>query len=156
MGKNRTYEELMTYLRWPRETIIVNWIQGFGATSLKQHILSLYCEGWLVLYMAHFGLLKTVFCSYFPLASALCRIPNRSVFSLLKLNNKKTCWIDIYWLGNMGIQKKNVSVLSWRFLFDDAERRRMGEGSTSAHEPCTELARAQWYRWVWLHLGNGW
>ena len=42
----------------------------------------------------------------------------------------------------MGIQKKNVSVLSWGFLFDDAERRMMGEGSTSAHEPCTELARA--------------
>jgi len=43
----------------------------------------------------------------------------------------------------MGVQKKNVPVLSWGFLFDDTERTMVGEGSISAREPCTELARAQ-------------
>lgn len=137
----------MTYLRWLRETIIEHSTEGLWAASLKQHVLwSLACP-----------LCVTVLCSRFPLASALlCRNPKQASFSLLKFNNnkKKPAKLIFMDLGAWESRKKNVPVLSQGFLLAVVERRMAGEDSSSAHEPCTELARVRRYRWVWPHLGE--
>lgn len=59
--------------------------------------------------------------------------------------------MGIYRLGNP--EEKCASVISG-LLFAGAEKRMTGEDSSSAHEPCTELARARGLRRVWPHLGE--
>lgn len=77
----------------------------------------------------------------FSLGSALLSagIPNRPVFLYLNsTTTKKASSIDVYRPGNP--EEKCASVISG-LLFAAVERRMTGEGSSSAHEPCTELAR---------------